>query len=597
MASERASECEKEDGMAMLPQLPTPDSDDAGRTIGFVPDMPPTVPAAAADVEVPRFSPTTAIPVRAGRYLLEDALGRGGMGLVCRALDTELNRHLAVKLLLEEHRGQAEMERRFREEAQLTGQLQHPGVPPVHEVGCLEDGRPFFAMKLIKGRTLAELLAERPGGAGGAPLVDDLPRFLAIFLQVCQTVAYAHSQGVIHRDLKPGNIMVGAFGEVQVMDWGLAKLLPNAEPLPFSRDAKSSGRTDCHSVPPTDALRCEDSALQLNDARDPTLAGSIVGTLAYMAPEQASGEIDQIDERTDVFGLGAVLCVILTGKPPYTGHDAAVYRKARQGDLSEAINRLAACGADADLIALAERCLAADRNTRPHNAGMVAQTVTEYLAGVQERLRQAEVEKAAAQEVARRALNAPYLDVGSLRMIWKRGIWLALLFLGEMLAATAMGSFEKEIEKAVVLAMLVPLIISSGGNSGSQASTLVIRSLALTELHLGDWWRVLLRELRTGLPLGFFLGLLGFLRIQLWQHLGFADYGEHHLLIAFTVWASLIGVIAFATLAGSMMPFFLQRLGFDPATSSGPSLATLVDVAGLVIYFTVALLILRGRLL
>ena len=155
---------------------------------------------------------------RAGRYEIGAEIGSGGMGVVLRARDPELRRILAVKVLLECHRGDAGLERRFREEAQITGQLQHPGVPPVHEIGVLPDGRPFFAMKLIKGRTLAELLQERP-----TPTTD-LPRFLAIFEQVCQTLAYAHSKDVIHRDLKPANVMVGAFNEVQVMDWGLAKV-------------------------------------------------------------------------------------------------------------------------------------------------------------------------------------------------------------------------------------------------------------------------------------------------------------------------------------------------------------------------------------
>lgn len=195
------------------------------------------------------------------------------------------------------------------------------------------------------------------------------------------------------------------------------------------------------------------------------------------------------------------------------------------------------------------------------------------------------------------ALGAPYLDVGFFGMIRKRGGWLSALFLGEMLTATAMGYFEDEIAKAVVLAMFVPLIISSGGNSGSQAATLIVRSLALSELRLSDWLRVLSRELRSGLTLGTWLGFIGFLRVVAWQYLGLLDYGEHALLVAITVWLSLIGVVSFGTLTGSMLPFILRRLGFDPATSSAPFVATLVDVTGLVIYFTIAALILSGTLL
>ena len=195
------------------------------------------------------------------------------------------------------------------------------------------------------------------------------------------------------------------------------------------------------------------------------------------------------------------------------------------------------------------------------------------------------------------ALGASYIDVGFFTMLRKRGGWLAALFLGEMLTATAMGFFEAEIARAVVLALFVPLIISSGGNSGSQATSLIIRALALSELRLRDWWKVCRREIAAGLVLGTFLGAIGLLRIVLWQHLHFTDYGPHYLLVALTVCGALIGVVAFGTLTGSMLPFILRRLGFDPATASAPFVATLVDVTGLCIYFGVALLILRGTVL
>jgi len=195
------------------------------------------------------------------------------------------------------------------------------------------------------------------------------------------------------------------------------------------------------------------------------------------------------------------------------------------------------------------------------------------------------------------ALDAPYLQVNVLAMIKKRAGWLSALFLGEMLTATAMSFFEKEIARAVVLALFVPLIISSGGNSGSQATSLIIRSLALRELRLRDWFRVFRREILSGLALGSLLGFIGFIRIVLWEKLGITEYGSHYMLVAFTVWASLVGVVMFGTLAGSMLPFVLRRLGFDPATASAPFVATLVDVTGLCIYFTVALLILKGTLL
>jgi len=194
------------------------------------------------------------------------------------------------------------------------------------------------------------------------------------------------------------------------------------------------------------------------------------------------------------------------------------------------------------------------------------------------------------------ALDEPYMEIAFTRMIQKRAGWLTALFLGEMLTATAMGFFETEISRAVVLALFVPLIISSGGNSGSQASTLVIRALALGEVTLSDWWRVMRRELGAGLALGAILGIIGFLRITLWS--AFSDiYGPHWMLVAITVGCTLLGIVLWGTLVGSLLPFGLRRLGFDPAASSAPFVATLVDVTGLVIYFSVAYLVLHPALL
>jgi magnesium transporter len=194
------------------------------------------------------------------------------------------------------------------------------------------------------------------------------------------------------------------------------------------------------------------------------------------------------------------------------------------------------------------------------------------------------------------ALDAPYLQVGLLQMIRKRAGWLSVLFLGEMLTATAMGYYEQEIARALVLAIFIPLIISSGGNSGSQATTLIIRALALSEVRLRDWWRVFRREFLAGACLGGILGVLGFARVMV-AHTAFGSYGAHALPIAFTVAVSLLGVVLLGTLAGSSLPFLFRRLGFDPASASAPFVATLVDVTGLIIYFTVASLLLRGTLL
>jgi serine/threonine-protein kinase len=312
------------------------------------------------------------IPAWAGRYVIEGEIARGGMGVVLRAHDPELNRPLAVKVLLSGLAGRPDVERRFLEEAQVAGQLQHPGVPPVHDIGRLEDGRPFFAMKLIKGHTLAELLKERKDPA------EELPRWLGVFEQVCQALAYAHSRGVIHRDLKPLNVMVGAFGEVQVMDWGLAKVLAGASPEEGEAvevsaiESRRSGEEGGWSQP-----------------------GSVLGTPAFIAPEQARGTLELIDERSDVFGLGALLCVILTGQPPYRAPD--VRRQARHANLADAFARLEGSGADGELVRLAKACLAAQKQDRPRDAGEVARAVAAYLGGVQERLRRAELERAQAQ--------------------------------------------------------------------------------------------------------------------------------------------------------------------------------------------------------
>ncbi|RPI81366.1 MAG: serine/threonine protein kinase, partial [Planctomycetaceae bacterium] len=278
------------------------------------------------------------------RYQLQGEIARGGMGVIIKGRDTDLGRDLAIKVLLDAHKDTPEVIQRFVEEAQIGGQLQHPGITPIYELGLFADQRPFIAMKLVRGETLSNLMADRTEAA------EDRGKLLGIFEQVCQTMAYAHARGVIHRDLKPANIMVGAFGEVQVMDWGLAKVLAAGG---VADEQKARDTQPGKSMVQT--LRSPGSSTPgtLGAVGSHTQMGSVMGTPAYMPLEQALGEIDNLDERADVFGLGAILCEILTGQPPYVGDDGAhVYRLARQGKLEACFERLKACRADADLVAL-----------------------------------------------------------------------------------------------------------------------------------------------------------------------------------------------------------------------------------------------------
>jgi tetratricopeptide (TPR) repeat protein len=348
---------------ADLPQVQLRDPDSDGRSPVVSPQS----------QEMPAHQPA------GSRLQLHGEIARGGMGAVLKGRDVDLGRDVAVKVLLESHAGKTELLQRFVEEAQIAGQLQHPGVVPVYDIGQLGDRRPYFTMKLIKGQTLSKLLAERKDSS------QDRSRWLGIFLQVCHTLGYAHARGVIHRDLKPSNVMVGAYGEVQVMDWGLAKVLRKDE----------GGRMKDEEVQQT----TPDSSFIFHPSSfEETQAGSILGTPAYMAPKQALGEIDQLDERADVFGLGAILCEILTGQPPYVGTDyTELHRKAVRAALTDAFAQLDACGADAELVTLCKRCLAAEPCDRPRDAGVVANELSAYLQGVEQRLRQAELARAQAE--------------------------------------------------------------------------------------------------------------------------------------------------------------------------------------------------------
>jgi eukaryotic-like serine/threonine-protein kinase len=313
--------------------------------------------------------PADDLPTVPGYQVLRE-LARGGMGRVLAAHDPSLGRDVAIKVLLPGANSD-----RFVRESKITAQLPHPGIPPVHALGTLANGSPFLVMKLIAGQTLADELG-----------TADRPRMLRTFAQVCDAVGFAHSRGIIHRDLKPGNIMVGAFGEVQVMDWGLAKDLT-------SQPVEDAPRPSEVSVDPFNST----DAGQPAPARSPddrTRPGSVMGTPAYMAPEQARGEA--IDARSDVFALGGILCTILSGKPPFSGKSSwEVIRQAKAADLADANARLDGCGADEELLALCRHCLSPNRADRPADGQVVADGLTAYLNGVQERLHAAEVARAA----------------------------------------------------------------------------------------------------------------------------------------------------------------------------------------------------------
>ncbi|HEV8060990.1 MAG TPA: protein kinase [Gemmataceae bacterium] len=315
-------------------------------------------------------------------FEIEQEIGRGGMGIVYSARDLALDRDVAVKVLQSNLDPNGSTAHRFVDEARITGQLQHPGIPAIHQTGVLPDGRPFLAMKLIKGRTLHDLLEHRSD-----PSVER-GRYYAVFEATCQAVGYAHARRIIHRDLKPQNVMVGSFGETQVMDWGLAKVLGRETvPVPAGHEAETVFYNDQRSP------RTADSA---------TMAGSMLGTPAFMPPEQAGGEIDRIDARADVFGLGGILCVILTGKPPYVAKDADGLRLAAiRGNLNDAFARLDGCGAEREWIDLAKRCLAFEPAHRPADAGELARTVAELRAEAEARAQEAELERARAEVQAR----------------------------------------------------------------------------------------------------------------------------------------------------------------------------------------------------
>ena len=324
-------------------------------------------------------------------YRLKPEIARGGMGVVYAAECLTFSREVAVKVMKPGMSAAS-----FNREASITARLPHPGIPPVHALGTLPNGLPYLVMKLIRGETLDQILKNR------ADLESGRGRLVAVFEAICQAVGYAHAQGIIHRDLKPSNVMVGAFGEVQVMDWGLAKEIAGGEENTGEMKADKAGLT---------------------------VAGQVKGTPAYMAPEQARGE--EVDARADVFALGGILAAILTGHAPFIGTSVMqTISRAARCDLGETQARLDACGADSELVSLCRRCLEAKPKDRPADGAELAKAVADYRAEVEQRLKEAEMAGVRTEELLKHArlggavvLLSIVLIVGAVVVLAALGGW------------------------------------------------------------------------------------------------------------------------------------------------------------------------------
>jgi eukaryotic-like serine/threonine-protein kinase len=383
------------------------------------------------------YSTTTDPELTGSRYQLGLLLARGGMAAVYEGHDTLLNRPVAIKII-HESLDNVQNLKRFHDEAIITGNLQHPSIPPIYDIGTLADGRPFLAMKLIQGRTLADFF--KTDGHGSK-------RWLSAFEAICQAVGFAHRQGYIHRDLKPQNIMIAEFGEVKVMDWGLAKKLVD-QPEPSTRvpveNPDVATPTELPSgfhqpvclasLPSTSQVTWLNgrSPVSSNPERptgrsfrdhsfDPTQAGSVLGTPSYMSPEQARGQVGAIDERTDVFALGAILCELLTAAPPLEGEGTEVVASCAAGLFGPALERLDGSGEDPVLIAVAKQCLAVNPNDRPTDAVEVATRIAHFRAEADTR----------AKELERKQTQAAILqsEVIKRRRVWSLCVATVILVL------------------------------------------------------------------------------------------------------------------------------------------------------------------------
>lgn len=382
-------------------------------------------------------------PPEVAGYWIFGSVGAGGMGIVFRARQEQLQRDLALKVLSPTLKSSAEARLRFESEARIHAGLQHPCIAPVHELGTTSDGRPFFSMKLIGGQTLDARIAESQASE------VEQSALIEIFAQICQAVAFAHSRGVIHRDLKPGNVMVGDFGEVQVMDWGLAKVITSVSNAEFDNAVESS----CNEIRTIQTRRA-------------------IGTYPYMPPEQALAQVERQDERCDVFGLGAILCHILTGKPVYTSdHAQPIEVQAETAALVPAFSRLDRCGAPPALIALAKNCLAHEPQSRPRSGTVVADSIKRFQADQHARIRRVELERETA--VATAALERRRRRLTSLVAFLTAGFVL-VLFVGnwwrQSLIAVRQAELKKMADGARTVVERVETALRDGNWNGAATS-------------------------------------------------------------------------------------------------------------------------------
>ena len=359
---------------------------------------------------------------RVGRLRLVREIARGGVGVILEGHDPDLGRSVAVKVLRKEYAGHVGLLQRFVEEAQVGAQLQHPGIIPVYEFGLDTTQRPYFTMQLVRGEHWGEALANLGRDAAGAP--ERLAHSVQIFLRVCETIAYAHARGVVHRDLKPANVMLGAFGEVFVLDWGFAKVV----------SGRGDRAADDEALDLSVGAEREIETVSTDSEETASIAGSAYGTPGYMAPEQAAGDVAVVDARTDVFALGSMLCRILTGSPAHRGDDSLA--QAARGDVSDARSRLRAATCDEELRRLALDCLEAEPGRRPRDAQILVDRLRTYIGAVELRAESALVAAAAseARAEAERRSRRRLLALGSTALI--------------AIAAVLFVLWDKSIERA-----------------------------------------------------------------------------------------------------------------------------------------------------